>query len=130
MTKLCVVLLVSLMLCISSATKSNPGDDRGPDLSGNWPTTMTLAVLQHAGLADERLIDSSGTRTVRLASEKVGKNLWHQVYFVRFKLRTGGTVEAIAIIDDSTVADMRSGPAVYVVSKVLQPEGKATPPRR
>jgi hypothetical protein len=49
---------------------------------------------------------------------------------VRFKLRTGTTLEAIAGIDESTVADVRSGPVVYIVSKVLQPDGKAEPPRR
>jgi hypothetical protein len=48
--------------------------------------------------------------------------LWNQIYFVRFKLRTGKTVEAIARISASSVPDMRGGPVVYVVSKVLQPE--------
>jgi hypothetical protein len=129
MTKLGTVMCILLMLCAPIATQSNSGDGRGPDLSGNWPTTMTLGVLKDAGLVDVGQVDSSGTQTVRLASEKVGKNLWNQFYFVKFKLRTGGTVEAIAGINESKNVDMRSGPVVYVVSKVLQPEGKPEPPR-
>jgi hypothetical protein len=129
MTKLRALLFIPLMLCVSAATQSNSSDNRGPDLSGSWPTTMTLRVLQDAGLVDAGRVDSSGTPTVRLVSEKVGKNSWHQFYFVRFRLRTGNTVEAIAAIDASTVADMQSGPAVYVVSKVLNPDGKPLPQR-
>lgn len=130
MAKTRILLLISLMLCVSSAAQFKSEDNKGPNLSGSWPTTMTLRVLQDAGLIDAGQIDSSGTQTVRLGSEKVGKNLWHQFYFVRFRLRTGNTVEAIAVIDASTVADMRSGPAVYVVSKVLNPDGKPLPAQR
>ena len=91
---------------------------------------MTLHVLQDGGLVDAGQIDESGTQTERLASEKVGKYLWNQIYFVRFKLRTGKTVEAIVRVSASSVADMTSGPVVYVVSKVLQPEGKEVPRHR
>ena len=127
MTRLGTVMCIVLMLCAPAATQSN-SDDRGPDLSGSWPTTMTLEVLKEAGLVDAGQIDS--TWTDRLASERSHKHVWHQLYLVQFKMHTGSTVEAIAVIEESTMADMRSGPVVYVVSKVLQPEGKAEPPRR
>jgi hypothetical protein len=82
-----------------------------------------------AAVVGEGQIDPTQTRTARLASEKIGENLWNQIYLVSFELRTGGTVEAIARVSASTDANMRSGPAVYVVSKVLNPEGKTEPPR-
>jgi hypothetical protein len=130
MAKLKSMLFLSFTLCLSGASQSKSGDDRGPNLRGSWPTTMTLHVLRDEGLVDAAQIDESGTQTERLASEKVGNDLWNQIYFVRFKLRTGKTVEAIARVSASSDADMRSGPVVYVVSKVLQPEGKAVPPQR
>ncbi|MGC2832283.1 MAG: hypothetical protein WB627_02670 [Candidatus Acidiferrum sp.] len=128
MTKLRVVLLISLALVLAVATKSNSRDDRGPDLSGKWPTTMTAKVLQNESLLDPRQIVSTWTR--RLASERTAKDVWTQVYFVQFKLHTGNTVVAIALVDESPAPDMRGGPLVYVVSKVLQPDGKPTPAQK
>lgn len=125
-----ILLLLSLILCVSVAAQYKSEKNDGPDLSGGWPTTLTLRVLQDAGLVDAGQIDPAGTQAVRLASEKVGKDLWSQFYLVRFKLRTGNTVEAIAAINASKTADMRSGPVVYVVSKVLNPDGKPEPSQR
>jgi hypothetical protein len=60
----------------------------------------------------------------------LNKHFWNQVYFVQFKLRTGETVEAIASVTASWVRDGNSGPVVYFVSRVLQPEGKPEPAPR
>jgi hypothetical protein len=130
MTKLKAVLCVSLMLCVPAVTQSGPGDSQGPDLSGSWPTTMTLGVLQHAGLLDAGQVDPTATYSRRLASEQLNKYIWKQVYFVQFKLRTGRAVEAVAVVTTSSVPDMNSGPVVYFVSRVLQPEGKPEPAPR
>jgi hypothetical protein len=81
-------------------------------------------------LIHEGEVDSAATRTTRFASERVSKYLWHQVYMVRFELRSGEVVSAIASIDYSPIADMNMGPVVYVVSKVLQPEGKPEASKR
>jgi hypothetical protein len=125
-----MMLLTTLVLCVSAVAQSKSEDNNGPDLSGGWPTAMTLDVLRQEGLIDAGQIDSTGTQTTRLASQKVGNDLWTQVYSVRFKLRTGKKVEAIAVVSASPVADMRSGPVVYVVSRVLNPEGKPEPAKR
>lgn len=118
------------VLCTFAAAQPKPDSRKGPDLSGSWPTTMTLGVLQDAGLIDEGQIDRASTSTTRISSERVGKDLWHQAYFVRYKLKSGHTIQAIAMVDASPNTDMRSGPVVYVVSQVLQPEGKPEPPKR
>jgi hypothetical protein len=130
MKKLRALLFISLMLCVPAATQSNSGDSKGPDLRGSWPTNMTLHVLQDAGLVDATQIDPAATYSRRLASETLNKHFWNQVYFVQFKLRTGETVEAIASVTASSVRDGNSGPVVYFVSRVLQPEGKPEPAPR
>jgi hypothetical protein len=91
---------------------------------------MTRGVLEDAGLFKHEDVDETATRTQRIASERGSKYMWNQLYFVTFKLRSGNTVSAIAKINYSPVADLNMGPVVYVVSKVLQPEGKAEPPQR
>jgi unsaturated rhamnogalacturonyl hydrolase len=102
----------------------------GPDLSGSWPTTMTVAVLQDEGLVPKGFIDPALISKTRLASELVGEDLWNQIYIVRIKQVSGESVQAIANINCSSIQDMNMGPVVYLVSKVLQPEGKPEPAKR
>ena len=56
----------------------------GPDCGGGWPTTMTFVLLKNAGITDNEEIDFSKTKTTRIASEKTGKDLYRQVYDVRY----------------------------------------------
>ncbi|MGD0938406.1 MAG: hypothetical protein ABR905_01755 [Terracidiphilus sp.] len=88
---------------------------------------MTLSVLQDEGLIPSGQIITTATWTDRLVSERLGKHMWHQLYLVRYKLPSGEEVSAIADIDYSPMPDMNMGPVVYVVSKILQPEGKPEP---
>jgi len=122
--------IVCFLLCATGLGRCKSKDKLGPDLSGSWPTTKTMGVLEDAGLLKHEDVDETATRTRRLASERLSKYMWHQLYFVTFKLRSGDTVSAIADIDYSPIADMNMGPVVYAVSKVLQPEGKAEPAKR
>jgi hypothetical protein len=80
--------------------------------------------MKNAGLADSANIDSSKTTTVRLASEKKGKDLWHQVYYVTFTKKSGEVLDAIAVHDASLDDCSMSGVEVFVVSKHLNPDGK------
>lgn len=96
----------------------------GPDCSGRWPTNMTFVHLKNAGLADNSNIDFSKTKTSRLASEKIGKDLWHQVYRVTFTKKSGETIEAIAVHDASLEECSMSGVEVFVVSSHLNPDRK------
>jgi hypothetical protein len=95
----------------------------GPDCSGGWPTNMTFVHLKNAGLADNRSIDWSNSKTVRIASEKIGKDLWRQVYHITFTRTSGDTIEAIAVHDASYEECSMTGVEVFVVSKHL-PEAK------
>ena len=118
-------LLVALLLLSTSVIAQSQSEKvAGPDCSGRWPTIMAFVHMKNAGLADNASIDSSKTTTVRIASEKKGKNLWHQVYHVTFTKKSGDVLEAIAVHDASLEECSMTGVEVFVVSKHLNPEGR------
>ena len=119
-----LALFVAVTLSIPATAQSKTGNLHGPDCSGGWPTNMAFVHLKNAGLADNKSIEFSKTETVRLASEKIGKDLWHQVYLVKFAKQSGGAIEVIAVHDASTTECSMSGVEVFVVSQTLNPEGK------
>lgn len=119
--------LLALVLFVAvGTTVARPQAEKinGPDCSGSWPTNMTFVHLKNAGLADNSSIDFSKTKTSRLASEKVGKDLWHQVYDVIFTKKSGETIEVIAVHDASLEECSMSGVEVFVVSSHLNPDRK------
>ncbi len=119
------VLVIAILGLTTAAIADAPSDkSHGPDCSGSWPTTMALVHMKNAGLLDGKDLDGSKTKTVRIASEKTGKDLWHQVYDVKFLKKSGEPLEAIAIHDASLEECSMSGVEVLVVSKHLNPEGK------
>jgi hypothetical protein len=61
----------------------------GPDCSGGWPTNMTFVNLKNARMIKSGEIDFSKTRSSRIASEKIGKDLYRQVYDIRFTDKSG-----------------------------------------
>jgi len=119
-----VVLFAVPLISLASIAQPQTKKTHGPDCSGGWPTNMTFVHLKNAGLADNSGIDFSKTKTVRIASEEVGKDLWHQVYHVTLTKKSGETVDAIAVHDASQEECSMSGVEVFVVSKHLNPEGK------
>jgi hypothetical protein len=119
-------LLIVLAICVPAIAQSKAANSSGPDCSGGWPTKMTFVDLKNAALVDNASVDFSRTKTVRLASEKIGKDLWHQIYHVTFTKTSGELIEAIAIHDASTEECSITGVEVFVISKHLYPEGKQT----
>lgn len=91
----------------------------GPDCGGGWPTTMTFVLLKNAGITDNEEIDFLKTKTTRIASEKTGKDLYRQVYDVRYTKKSGQTIEAIAVHDASSEECSISGIDLYVISQRL-----------
>ncbi len=92
----------------------------GPDCSGGWPTNMAQSTVKNAGLLTTADIDFLKTSTIRLASEYVAKDLWHQVYLVKFSKKSGGDLEAIVIHDASMEECSMTAVQVFLVSKHLQ----------
>jgi hypothetical protein len=105
---------------IAGATP-NPGSrlSNGPDCSGSWPTNMAFVLMKNAGITNNEKIDFSKTKTVRLASERIGKDLYHQVYDVVFTEYSGHTIEAIAVHDASHEECSMTGVELFVVSQRL-----------
>jgi hypothetical protein len=113
-------LLLAFAVSSFSVAQSPSEKTHGPDCSGGWPTNIAFVNLKNAGLVDNRNIDwsvKSNIKTVRIASEKIGKGLWHQVYDVAFKKTSGETIEAIVVHDASFEECSMTSPDVYVVSK-------------
>ena len=117
-------LLIVLTLCVPAICQSKGEKVNGPDCSGGWPTNMAFVHMKNAGLVKNRDIDFTKTKTVRLASQRIGKDLWHQVYSVTFTKTSGDTVEAIAVHDASTQECSMTGVEVLVVSKHLNANGE------
>lgn len=80
---------------------------------------MAQGLLKNAGLLRNEDIDFSKTTTKRLASERVGKDLWRQVYLVTFVKHSGESIQAIAIHDASAEECSMTGVDLYVVSEHL-----------
>jgi hypothetical protein len=101
-------------------TGQNPSTlSNGPDCSGGWPTAMTFVLLKNAGITSNEKIDFSKTKTVRIASQKIGKYLYHQVYDVTYTEASGRKIEAIAVHDASSQECSMTGVELFVVSQHL-----------
>jgi hypothetical protein len=110
-------LLLATAVSVSAQSKTELA--HGPDCSGSWPTNMAFVHLKNAGITDNVKVDFSKTRTVRLASERVGKDLYHQVYDVKFTEKSGSVIEVIAIHDASYEECSMTGVEVFLISKHL-----------
>jgi hypothetical protein len=114
-----MLLVIALALCVPSNAQSTAEKANGPDCSGGWPTNMAFVHMKNAGLVDNSSVDFSKTKTVRLASQKVGKDLWRQVYHVTYTKKSGEAIEAIAVHDASMEECSMTGVDVYVISRHL-----------
>lgn len=94
---------------------------KAPDCSGvdRWPTSMAFVHLKNAGLTENAAIDFNKTKTERLASEKIGKDLYRQIHRVVFVEKSGGEIEVITSNDASSEECSMSGVQVFVVSRHL-----------
>jgi|GEM_PF-2009698 len=117
-----LICIFALMSCIAVHAQSIAKKKVEPDCSGGWPTQMAFAKLKNAGLANANVLDLSKTKTIRLASQPMGGNLWHQVYLVTFFKKFGEKIEAIVIHDASDEECSMTDVDIYVVSQHLLPE--------
>jgi hypothetical protein len=84
-----------------------------------WPAGMAFTHLKNTGVVDNDALDFKKTKVTRLASERVGKDLYRQVHLVRFVRTSGEPVSAITVNEVSRQECSMSGVDVYLVSKRL-----------
>ena len=111
-------LMTVIILCVLSPSLAFTED---PDCTGvnRWPTSMAFVYLKNAGLTDNSKLDFTKTKTIRLASEKIGKDLYRQIHYIRFTEKNGNTIEVITINEVSHEECSMSGVDVFVVSQHL-----------
>jgi hypothetical protein len=99
----------------SSAFAVEPRCD-GPN---NWPAANTFAQMKNSGLIKNNLADFKLTKVERIASEKIGKDLWKQVHLVKYFRKDGSVLKAIAVANASLEECSMSDVKIYIVSGEL-----------
>jgi len=117
----------TLLFCLTCFFASSSVFAASPDCSGTegWATSMAFVHLKNAGITNNDELDFDKTKTIRLASEKTGKDLYRQIHLVTFTKKSGETIQVITNNDASHEECSMSGVEVYLVSKVL---GEQLPP--
>ena len=110
-----LVVLGALMLTSGAALAKSP-DCTSPEA---WPAAMAFTYLKNAEVVTNEGLDLKKTTVTRLASEKVGKDLYRQVHLVRFFRLSGETVKVITMNDASNEECSMSKVDAYLVSARL-----------
>lgn len=108
-----LILSFAILLVIPSLVAAQVPD------CASWPTSMAFVYLKNAGLTDNSRTDPSKATAIRLASEKIGKDLYLQVHLITFHEATGANIEVITSNKASSEECSMSAVDVFVVSKHL-----------
>ncbi len=89
-----------------------------PDCSGaeRWATKMAFVHLKNASITNNEKLDFSKTKTQRLASEKIGTDLYRQIHHVTFTENSGNIIEIITSNNASNEECSMSGVEAYIIS--------------
>lgn len=106
---------LSLAACFHAEAKT-------PNCSApeRWAAIMSMGQLEDAKLTAPREIDTSKTKVVLLASEKIGKDLYRQVHHITFTEKTGRKIEVITRNEASSEECSMSDVEVFVISGKLR----------
>lgn len=77
--------------------------------------------LKNAGITDNGKLSWGKTQVRRLASERLGEDLFKQVHHVTFTERSGNTFEVITVNDVSSEECSMSGVEVFMLAKPSRP---------
>lgn len=115
MKNLIFIIVFAMLPSVVAASAKDP-NCAGVD---QWPTNMAFVHLKNAGITTNEKIDFKRTKTTRLASEKIGKDLYRQIHHVTFTEKTGKTIEVIISNEASSEECSMSGVKVFVISQHL-----------
>lgn len=116
MTRLATEGMAIAIAGFASAAAADP-DCSGPD---RWAAGSTFTQLKNARVLTNDEVDLSRTISVQIASQKIGRNLYRQVFRITYFLKNGEDVLAIAVSNASKQECSMSDVEVYRV--IVVPE--------
>jgi hypothetical protein len=119
--------LVFVILCVASATclatphhRAARTGDNALALCVRDPINTAPVMLKNAGfLSSLQDIDESKTKATRLSANKVGKDLYVQVYDIIFHLKSGKAIQVVTRSNVSNEECTAGHIDVYVVSRKI-----------
>lgn len=111
-----IIGLIFLTLVPSLAFAGGP-DCTGPD---QYPASVAFVYLKNAGIVNNYNEDFTKTKVVRLASEKIGKDLYRQVHYIAFTNKSGMKISVITVNDASFEECSMSQAQVLVIKEQLE----------
>jgi hypothetical protein len=103
-------------LCIALFSASPVLADPNCDGPESWPAAMTHAQLKNDGVLVNDEMDFSRTAVQQIASQRMKKNLYRQVFKIVFHLKNGRLVQAIAVSDASKEECSMSHVTIYRIA--------------
>lgn len=106
-----------LLLALNAPPAAVP--DAHPDCAGphNFAAAWAYIHLKNEELTGPQQLDFAKTRVVRVASEKIGKDLYRQVNHIWFTQKSGEVLEVITVNDASHSECSEGGVEVYLVGR-------------
>lgn len=80
---------------------------------------MAFVHLKNAGVTDNDKLEFEKTKVRRLASERIGPDLYQQIHLVTFSEKNGKRIQVITSNQASSEECSMTGVDVYVVSQHL-----------
>jgi hypothetical protein len=103
---------------ISVVPKASPKDP-ACSTQNSWAPSMAFVHLKNAGLTDNAKTDFSKVLVQRIASQRIGRDLYRQVHNVKLPQSDGTSLEVITVNDASTQECSMGAVDVYVVGRKL-----------
>jgi len=122
MKQLFAALLLAIPgLCLAAPNHHHAvqASDTAPLQCVSWPLNIAPVMMQNVGLLKMDDIDERKTETNRLASQKVGPDLFVQVYDITFHMKSGGSIHIVTRNTSSREECSISAVNVYVVSRMV-----------
>ncbi|OAN11665.1 hypothetical protein A3K86_22385 [Photobacterium jeanii] len=86
------------------------------DAPTSWAPSMAYVYLTNHNVIKKDEVDHSKTVVNRMASEKIGNDIYRQIHHVSFKLKTGKVVEVITSNDASSEECSQGTVDVFLIS--------------
>lgn len=106
--------LVALSILIPTLAFANSPNCTDPN---GYQASIAFGYLQNAGITNNYKLDFKKTKVTRLASEKIGKDLYRQVTYIVFTEKSGKKIAVITVNDVSFEECSMSGGEIFVIAK-------------